>query len=166
MDLAGLNALPPAEAVQALRTCCAAETWAERMAARRPFPDASGLLAAAEEVWWDLDSADWMEAFAAHPRLGERADGDDRSSRWSRGEQAGVDDADADTRRRLDECNRAYEDRFGYRFIAFATGETADDLLQACRDRLGNDEVRELTVAATEQARITNLRLRRLVGMA
>jgi hypothetical protein len=64
------------------------------MTARRPFPDLATMLAHAEEVWWDLTPDDWLEAFASHPRIGERRGGDDRHSRWSRREQAQAADAD------------------------------------------------------------------------
>jgi OHCU decarboxylase len=166
VDLTDLNRLPESEAGTAFATCCASSAWAAEMAARRPFPDLATMLADAEEVWWDLTPDDWLEAFAAHPRIGEKRQGDDRHSRWSRREQARATDADGEARRRLADCNRDYEDRFGFTFIVFATDRTAEEILELCRTRLGNDEIRELTTAAAEQARITNLRLRRLVGAA
>jgi OHCU decarboxylase len=166
VDLSDLNRLPETEAREALATCCASSGWSAAMTARRPFPDLATMLAHAEEVWWDLTPDDWLEAFASHPRIGERRGGDDRHSRWSRREQAQAADADEEVRRMIAECNHDYEARFGFTFIVFATDRTADEILDLCRARLGNGEIRELTVAAAEQARITNLRLRRLVGAA
>jgi OHCU decarboxylase len=163
MDLAELNTLPAATARAELEACCASTAWVEEMLARRPFHDLSALLTAAEQVWWDLTPTDWYEAFAAHPRIGERPAGGDRSSRWSRAEQAGIGEDDA-AATELAECNREYEERFGHVFLIFATGRSATDILDECRRRLRNDPLREATEAAAEHARITNLRLRRLVS--
>ena len=41
------------------------------MVTRRPLVDEAALLAAASEVWKSLTRSDWMEAFLAHPRIGE-----------------------------------------------------------------------------------------------
>jgi OHCU decarboxylase len=163
VDLAALNDLPVEAARSELAACCASQAWVEQMADRRPYPDVAALLAAAEEVWWDLTPDDWLEAFAAHPRIGEQPEGDDRTSRWSRREQSGVEN-DPGTADTLAECNRAYEERFGFTFLIFASDRSAAEILDACRARLANDEMREVSVAAAEQARITNLRLRRLLA--
>lgn len=166
MDLAELNRLPHADALEAFTACCASPAWAAAMVDRRPFGDLATLLSDADEVWWDLAPDDWLEAFDAHPRIGERADGDDAHSRWSRREQQTATDADDATARRLAECNARYEERFGFTFIVFASGRSAAEILELCSQRLDNGEIEELTVAAAEQSRITNLRLRRLVGAA
>ena len=99
-----VNHLPEAEAADALRRCCGSERWVERMIAGRPYVDERALLDAAEGVWWDLEPEDWHEAFRAHPRIGERG-----ADTWSRNEQAGVDGATTDVRRRLTRGNEAYE---------------------------------------------------------
>jgi OHCU decarboxylase len=166
VDLSDLNRLPAVEAREAFASCCASSAWAAEMTARRPYGDLASLLADAERVWWDLTPDDWLEAFASHPLIGQPPRADDAHSRWSRREQAAAEDAGTDTRHALAECNRAYEERFGFTFIVFASGRTAEEILEMCRARLGNGEVHELTVAAAEQARITNLRLRRLVETA
>ena len=163
MDIDLLNRAGEDEARAGLASCCGSSRWVERMLALRPFPDVPSLLAAAEEVWWDLTPDDWVEAFSVHPRIGEQPAGEDREAAWSRGEQSGVAVADAEVLEELAECNRAYEERFGHVFVVFASGRSAEELLALCRQRLGNDAVKEVTVAAAEQARITNLRLRRLL---
>lgn len=162
MDLAHLNRADPAAATAAFFDCCASTAWAQAMTAGRPYQDLAHLLADAEEQWWELTSEDWMEAFASHPKIGERRDGDDAHAAWSRQEQSGLA-ADERLEADLVEANEAYEERFGYTFIVFATGKTGDEMLALCRQRLDNDELTELRVAATEQARITNLRLRKLL---
>jgi OHCU decarboxylase len=158
--LAGyLNGLSAERARAALARCCGARRWADAMLAARPFGGDAELLAAAERVWWGLGRADWLEAFAAHPRIGG-----DATTDWTRREQAGVDGAGEATRAALAEGNRAYEARFGHMFVISATGKSAAELLDALRGRLTNDPAMELRVAAEEQAKITRLRLDKLVA--
>jgi OHCU decarboxylase len=165
--LARLNALPAADAEAELRTCCGSRAWAGQVAALRPFADEDALFAAAEEVWWSLDREDWLEAFRSHPRIGEKkaeAGQTAREQGWSRGEQAGIDAAQDATRRALADGNRAYEVRFGHIYLACATGRSADELLSILTARLDNDPETELRVAASEQAKITRLRLEKLLA--
>jgi OHCU decarboxylase len=136
---------------------------------RGNFPEAfslDGLAAeggpAADAVWAGLTPQDWLEAFTAHPRIGERRPtGDPR--RWSAGEQAGAAGADAVVLDALAEGNRAYEQRFGRVFLICATGRSAAEMLADLRQRLGHDPETELRVAAEEQRKITRLRLDKLV---
>jgi len=137
------------------------------MLGRRPFGDVAGVLRAADEVWSSLGPADWHEAFAHHPRIGERAaavEQDARAQGWSAGEQRGVADADAGLRAAIAEGNREYERRFGHIYLVSAAGKTADELLATLRGRLSSDPDTELHVAAAEQAKITRLRLLALLG--
>ena len=159
--LAGyLNALSEERARGALGRCCGARHWVDGMLAARPFASDTELLAAAERVWWGLGRADWLEAFAAHPRIGARAEA---MTDWARREQAGANGAAEATLAALAQGNRTYEKRFGHLFLICATGRTADEMLGALRARLTNDPATELRVAAEEQAKITRLRLDRLV---
>lgn len=152
-----LNSLPAEHAAAELEACCASPAWASRLAGMRPYRDVPALLAASDEVWNALPRSEWRRAFAAHPRIGERAGG------WSRREQAGVRDADNAVLDALVEGNRAYEERFGHVFLVCASGRTARDMLAELRERLGNDAETETVVAADEQRKITRLRLRRLL---
>ncbi len=111
--------------------------------------------------------ADWLEAFAAHPRIGDvdalRAKFA-ATAAWASGEQAGVAGASESTLRALAEGNRDYEAKFGHIFIVCATGKTADEMLGLLRERLANEPDAELAVAAAEQAKITAIRLRKLLS--
>jgi allantoinase len=160
-----LNGLGEAEAVAELLRCCGSRRWADRMAALRPFEDEAGLIEAADAAWRGLDRADHLEAFAAHPRIGDldslRARFASTAS-WAAGEQAGVSVADDATLRALADGNRDYEGRFGHLFIVCATGKSAGEMLSLLRERLGNDPEAERAVAAGEQAKITQIRLRKL----
>jgi 2-oxo-4-hydroxy-4-carboxy-5-ureidoimidazoline decarboxylase len=160
-----LNALTDAQARAELLRCCGARRWAEQMTARRPFASEDDLLAAADAVWWRLDRTDWLEALAAHPRIGDfdvlRAKFASTAA-WAAGEQAGVARAGDETLRGLADGNRGYEARFGFLFIVCATGKSADEMLGLLRARLANDVETELAVSAGEQAKITQIRLRKL----
>ncbi len=153
-----LNALTPEACGAALVQCCGAQRWVKRMIAERPYRDDRHLFAIARRVWTALTPVDWLEAFAAHPRIGERG-----TSTWSRHEQAGMDGAEATTRQALAESNREYERRFGHIFLICASGRTAQEMLAELQRRLTNDPDEELLVAAEEQAKITELRLRKLI---
>lgn len=159
-----LNALPDADARRELLACCGSREWARRVAGARPFAHRDALLRQADEAWWGVGEAEWMEAFRAHPRIGERAaGGTERERAWSAGEQAGARTAADATRAALAEGNRAYDERFGFLFIVCATGKTADEMLAILRRRLGNDPAAEVRVAAEEQRKITRIRLEKLL---
>jgi OHCU decarboxylase len=156
MRLPELNALDHAAAVTEFLRCCGSARWAEQMAAARPFADIESMARTADSVWARLSVVDYLEAFAAHPRIGERA-----GPAWSTQEQSGVTDA---MRERFAQLNRAYEARFGYIFIICATGRGGAEMLEALERRLGNDASREMEIAAEEQRRITRLRLDKLIS--
>jgi OHCU decarboxylase len=137
------------------------------MLLRRPFGSLESLLAAADEIWRTTERPDWDEAFAQHPRIGEReaaAPVSAAARTWSVGEQGGVSRADASARAALAEANEAYEQRFGRIYLVCAAGRSAEDLLQDIEARMSNDPERELAVAVEEQRKITRLRLQALLG--
>jgi OHCU decarboxylase len=162
LTLDRFNELPEDKAVAELLAVCHSRRWAEAVAAGRPYADVAALQQAADEIWTGLGPEDWLEAFEAHPRIGERGGA---SAGWSRQEQAGVGGAGGDVRERLARGNADYEDRFGHVFLICATGKTADQILDNARSRLGNDADTELRIAAEEQRRITHLRLRKLLDV-
>ena len=165
--LSRLNESPAGEAGEELRRCCGAARWVEGMTARRPFSDGEALLAGADEVWWGLEESDWREAFAHHPKIGDADALRERfasTRQWAAGEQAGVRSATEETLIALAAGNRAYEGRFGHIFIVCASGKSADEMLSLLRARLPNEPRDEIRIAAGEQARITRIRLERLLA--
>jgi 2-oxo-4-hydroxy-4-carboxy-5-ureidoimidazoline decarboxylase len=135
------------------------------MLQRRPFGSLDALVSASRDIWFSLTPADWQEAFADHPRIGDRDAlkkkfGETRH--LASQEQSGVDQATNDVLEALAEGNREYERRFGYIFIVCASGLTADEMLARLRARLTNDPATELRIAAQEQSNILDLRLRKL----
>nr|MBA3991602.1 2-oxo-4-hydroxy-4-carboxy-5-ureidoimidazoline decarboxylase [Propionibacteriales bacterium] len=57
-----------------------------------------------------------------------------------------------------------YERRFGHVYLVSAAGRTGEELLAVLRGRLDNDRETERQVVRRELARITRLRLERVVG--
>jgi len=194
LNLEDLNTLPHAVAVAHFLRCCGSTRWAQLMAGRRPYASIAEAAGEADRLWASLGAEDWLEAFGAHPRIGdggtpaeatpggltrgvsERAHlgrGPGAAGRdmtraatadWSRIEQARVSSASDDVRDRLAAANREYEARFGYIFIVCATGKSAGEMLALLERRMTHSPGDELAVAAEEQGRITRLRLAKLLG--
>lgn len=156
-----LNALPADRAEEQLAACCAARAWIDRMAAGRPYADVAELLTASDRAIHELGSDDLAEALAAHPRIGQRVGGSSTEAAWSRREQAGMDDADAEVRAALLEGNLAYEERFDQVFLIRAAGRSPAEMLAALHWRLGNDPETEQREVAEQLRQITRLRLER-----
>jgi OHCU decarboxylase len=163
-----INKASAAEAESALIDCCGSKRWAFMMALSRPFESEEAMIEKAREIWNDLENSDWLEAFASHPKIGSRKAAERqkvRAAEWSQAEQAGVSDADQTVRDKLEQMNVRYEDRFGYIFIVCASGKSADEMLEICSSRLKNNRKKEILVAAEEQRKITEIRLRKLLGI-
>ena len=161
-----LDRLPEAEAALLLESCCGSRAWVRGMLARRPLATLDALLVAADDVWWSLGREDWLEAFARHPRIGESAAAASPGARargWSADEQRGVTASPDEIRQAIAVGNEEYERRFGYIYLVSAAGRSAAELLTLLHQRLTNDPATELRVAAAEQAKITALRLKKLL---
>lgn len=166
-DLAALNRLDAPRVREAFLKCCHSSLWADRMVAARPFQSDSELFGTADAIWRDLGAQDYLEAFAGHPRIGDIDSLRQKfaaTASWAAGEQAGAAAADDATLQGLADGNRKYEARFGHIFIVCATGKTASEMLDLLRARLDNDADTELQVAAGEQAKITRIRLEKLLS--
>lgn len=158
------NELPIDTAAREIMACCGSSAWAQAVTKRRPFADENSLIRASDEVWSELKTPDWMEAFSKHPRIGERKApqlASAQSATWSAQEQQKVASAGDAVQLALAEANREYERRFNNVFIVCATGKSAPEILQILRRRLRNDDAAELREAAEEQRKITNLRLQK-----
>jgi allantoicase len=158
-----LNSLASGEAADAFKRCCGSTKWAAAMALARPFEDVDALLRIGERTWWSLAVDDHLEAFAAHPKIGEAKTPASGDAAWSQREQQGATGAAAATLAALAEANRAYESQLGFIFIVCASGRGAEEMLADLRARLANSRDVELRTAAEEQAKITRLRLLKLI---
>ncbi|WP_251151809.1 2-oxo-4-hydroxy-4-carboxy-5-ureidoimidazoline decarboxylase [Cellulosimicrobium sp. Marseille-Q4280] len=159
MTLDEFNRLSAQDARDALLACAHVERWADDVAAGRPYAtvaDAVDAAATAANPWTD---AEIDAALSRHPRIGERADGEQTDARMSRSEQSGVDTSDDDVARRLADGNRAYEETFGHVFLVRAAGRSAEEILEQLTERLGNDARTERANAARNLREIAALRL-------
>jgi 2-oxo-4-hydroxy-4-carboxy-5-ureidoimidazoline decarboxylase len=157
VSLEEFNAASDEAVTATLLACCDVPSWAAAVRARRPYADEHALLRVADEAARALGPEDVDRALAAHPRIGERAEGAGRSASWSRQEQSGVADG---TRQALLEGNRTYEDRFGRVFLIRAAGRTPDEMLAELERRLAHDDATEVVEACDQLAQIALLRLR------
>src|SRR6266571_1212896 len=167
MTLDHLNQFSADQAQAEFLKCCGSKRWARALIEARPFDNKDELLNEADRVWWSLDSADWLEAFRAHPKIGEKKAATIQSEEaqvWSEQEQSETQNAAAGTMAALAEGNREYEQRFGFIFIVCATGKSSEEMLAILNGRLGNDRDTEIRTAAEEQRKITRLRLEKLLN--
>jgi len=137
------------------------------MSEARPFGNTQHLLGEADHLWSSLSAQDWLEAFRAHPNIGEQkaaARQSEQTQAWSAQEQSSVHEAATSTKAALAQGNRQYERQFGFIFIICATGKTAAEMLSILNRRLQNSPETELEVAADEQRKITRLRLEKLLN--
>jgi len=139
-----------------LTSCCGSSAWARTMFNRQPFED---MHREADEVWWSLVPEDWLEAFAAHPKIGQKS-----TAKWTSQEQNGMSQAAVETAEEIARLNAEYDGKFGFIFIVCATGKSADEMLELLRARITNSRDEEIRVAAGEQAKITHLRLDKLLA--
>ena len=165
-ELEKLNSLSPEQANAEFLKCCGSRTWARAMNEARPFATVARLLVTADDLWSSLSNEDWLEAFRAHPKIGEKKAATaqaEQAQKWSAQEQAGTHEATAETKAALAEGNRKYIERFGFIFIICASGKSTEEMLSSLNDRLPNDAQTELKIAAEEQRKITRLRLEKLI---
>src|SRR5438874_9221823 len=147
----GLNELSANDARAQFLKCCGSQRWASAMTAARPFANIDELLTKADRTWLSLRPEDWLEAFRAHPKIGEKkaaAAQSKEAQQWSAQEQSGIRNAAADTMAGLADGNRDYEQRFGFIFIVCATGKSSEEMLAILQARLQNDGETEIAVAA------------------
>jgi len=136
------------------------------MSEARPFADSEEVSSRADAIWAALGEQDWLEAFRAHPKIGERKAATNQSqeaANWSAQEQGQAQQAAVETRSAIAEANKLYETRFGFIFIICASGKSAEEILESLNQRLANDADAEIRIAAEEQRKITQLRLKKLL---
>ena len=155
------NKADEATANDAMITCCGAMRWATAMVALRPIRSVVELSEAADLMWARMGEPDWLEAFACHPRIGERksANAVAKSAAWSKLEQSSAASASEDILAEIAAGNARYEELFGFTYIVCATGKSAEEMLTILRRRLAGNRRDELLEAAEQQRQITQIRL-------
>ena len=148
-----LNSLFEDAAEGFFRTACAAKRWVNGMVESRPFGDVGAVLDRAEKVFDGMKEEDWLEAFAGHPRIGDRGDQTEQA------EQAGSAGYESE----FAEINARYEEKFGFVYLVYATGKSGPEMLEIAQERLTNTRQEEVANAAAEQRKITATRLRKML---
>ncbi len=116
---------------------------------RDPFAEARALLR-------ELPEPEQLEALNAHPAIGAR-----RLSVTSAQEQGA--DADPSVLAELDRLNRAYEEKFGFRFVIFVNRRSKAAILDVLRRRISRTREDELVTGLDELVSIAEDRHRRLI---
>ena len=164
MTIADYDHLEASDKRFLLIQCCGSQEWVNKMIAMPPAEDLIDLFEEAEEMWYKCNEDDWKEAFSHHPMIG---DIDSLRKKFSTDqfagkEQASINTSSEKTLQELAEANQLYLQKFGYIFIVFATGKSAEEMLGILRSRLNNDPEEEIKIAMEEQNKITQLRLQNL----
>jgi 2-oxo-4-hydroxy-4-carboxy-5-ureidoimidazoline decarboxylase len=107
----------------------------------------------ARAVLRSLPDADVVEALNAHPRIGTRA-----LSARSAAEQG--QESDPAVLEELAQLNRAYEEKFGFRFVVFVNRRPRSQILSVLRDRYARTRGEELATAVDELVAIAENRYR------
>jgi 2-oxo-4-hydroxy-4-carboxy-5-ureidoimidazoline decarboxylase len=161
------NDLDAESAAREILPCCGSRAWADGVAALRPFSVESQLFEVSDAVWEGLAEDDWREAFDSHPRIGQQhaRAATAESLAWSSEEQRAAMSQDDAAKLALVEGNRQYEEKFQRIFIVCASGKSAAEILVILNTRMQNDAAVEMLEAAEQQRQITQLRLRRWLGV-
>ena len=162
--LEAFNDQPAEVARPLLLTCLDVPRWADEVLAGRPYDHLAEVEERMLEVALTITDDELEHALARHPRIGERADAARHDVDHSTREQSGVDRSDADVVRRLEEGNRAYEERFGQVFIIRAAGREAPEILDELQRRLDNTDDDERVETINQLAQIALLRVREVLA--
>lgn len=154
------NQLAPEQQRHLLMDCCHCSRWAERLLELGPVISIGQIQNRAFKAWSKLDESDYLEAFAAHPRIGDLQR---LKEKFASAEQGQVAHANEDTLEELQRLNDNYYEKFGFIFIICASGKSAREMLAAIQSRIENSREQEIENAAGEQAKITRLRLTNLL---
>jgi 2-oxo-4-hydroxy-4-carboxy--5-ureidoimidazoline (OHCU) decarboxylase len=111
-------------------------------------------LGRAREVAAELTDEEKKEVLDAHPAIGARG-----LSAASAVEQGGEDDPE--TLASLAELNRAYEEKFGFRFVVFVNRRPKREIMPLIRERIERTREEELATALDELVSIAQDRWHR-----
>jgi 2-oxo-4-hydroxy-4-carboxy-5-ureidoimidazoline decarboxylase len=166
VDVAALDALAEADFAAAVAPWFeGAPRFLARLAAARPFGDEPTLFGRAEVIALAMPEDEQIELIDAHPRLGAPPATVSAASHREQGYDRDTTAAIAD----LERLNRAYEERFGFRFCVFVNGRSRPELVPVLEQALSADREAELQRAVVDVVAIARDRARRAdaeVGVA
>lgn len=151
-------------------TCCSCRAFAQLLSNGGPYRDFEELVDAARRIWWrEVGVTGWIEAFSAHPKIGDSKALEQKEGQFgslSRTEQSA---AQHSTMPELAEAmtvwNQRYFDKFKQIFIVCAKGKPIAEILGILQQRYNNSPQEELVYAAKEQMKITEMRLATVLGL-
>jgi OHCU decarboxylase len=159
MGLAVFNEMPMRRAVHALYECCYSVPLAADLARARPYVDHDALFRQADQLLFTLAEPSIDSILQAYPDVGRRP-----GSEKSAAELCAISDERAEVMEQLAAASTRYLEQFGFGFVMFVNGFSAQDVLAAAADRMHNDVETERKVVRNELARINRTRLERMLG--
>jgi OHCU decarboxylase len=142
-----------------------APSFIGRLTAARPFLDEVGLFDRARAIALAMPEEEQLELIDAHPRIGAAPPSVSAHSFREQGYEtevpAPVDPEAAELRATLDRLNKAYEARFGFRFVVFVAGRPRSEIVPVMRERLSRDRESERRTALVDIVAIAQDRWRR-----
>jgi 2-oxo-4-hydroxy-4-carboxy-5-ureidoimidazoline decarboxylase len=165
VPLEALNGLPADRFGEALTPLFeAAAPLVVALRAERPFASYGEVIDRAERLAAGLPEAQQIEVVNAHPRIGASAG---ELSAMSYREQGSASEAGQDLANvyaELERLNKAYEERFGFRFVVFVNGRSKADIVEVLRQRQELPRQTELRTAVEAIFLIARHRLATLQG--
>ena len=162
LNLRELNALNREEFTKIIGPVFEHSPWiAEKTWVSRPFQSRGDLHAALCKTVAESDDRAKLELIRAHPDLAARV----ALTNASQGEQASAElnQLSEDEIAMFDNCNRQYQQKFGFPFVICARLNKKEAILKAFPIRLQNSVGQEKETALEEIFKIADLRLREIV---
>src|ERR1041384_3896566 len=163
IHLDALNAVGREDFVAALGDIFEYAPWvAERAYAARPFASVAALHDAMMQAVRAAPQGEQLAFLRGHPELGGKVARAGAMTADSRAEQGGLglDRLSDEDFARFERANAAYAQKFGFPFIVCVRRhKSAESILAAFEQRVGNDPESEFAAALTEIGHITRLRL-------
>lgn len=140
------------------------DEWIDAILAQRPSSSSlwtlPQLLATCESTWHNhLSASQRITMMNGHPEIGktEATVGDPNGMEAA--EQRGMAAASPELAVQIDQNKALYRERFGFIYMIFATGKSAQELAQDLQARLDNTREEELATASVEFWRINQKRI-------
>ena len=159
IGLEAFNAMPMRRAVHAVYECCYSVPLAADLARGRPYDNHHALLREADTLLFSLGEDSIDSILQAYPDIGRRP-----GSEKSQAEQCAIWCDEPEVMAQLAQLSKHYLAHFGFGFVMFVNGYSAEDVLATMTDRLHNDVETERKVVRNELARINRTRLERMLG--
>nr|AZL94774.1 2-oxo-4-hydroxy-4-carboxy-5-ureidoimidazoline decarboxylase [Nephromyces sp. MMRI] len=167
MDMKAFNDLPADAAKKIIEDACHSPIVGQKIADLRPFQDFSALLDACDVQWFNLPDDQVLLTLEHHPKIGDLESLRKKYAavaEQAKTEQGKMGEASEETLADLKKYNELYEKKHSFRFMVCATGKAPEEMLAIMQDRIGNSSLIELRQASVEQAKITRLRLQKVIS--